>query len=202
MQMTADGGMEFFMPNGQGGWKSFEKILMEDTLTTSPITFDKTGTVLYMIDSRGRNTAALMALDLKTNERKLIFEDPRADVSNLMVHPTEKKVEAAAVEYLRTEWKILDESIRGDLSYLQSNSEGDISVTDRTLDDMFWTVSSMVDDGPVRYYLYDRARKKARFMFTNRQDLEKVKLSKMHPVVIKSRDGLNLVSYLTLSPAL
>ncbi len=35
-------------------------------------------------------------------------------------------------------------------------------------------------------------------MFTNRQELEKVKLSKMYPLIIKSRDGLNLVSYLTL----
>lgn len=198
MQMTADGGMELFTPDGQGGWKSFDKIPMEDTLTTSPVTFDKTGTVLYLIDSRGRNTAALMAVDLKTNEKRLIFEDPRADVRNLMVHPTEKTIEAAAVEYLRTEWKILDESIRGDLDYLQSVSEGDVQVTDRTLDDKFWTVSYMVDDGPVRYYLYDRTRKKAQFLFTNRKDLEGVKLSKMHPIIIKSRDGLDLISYLTL----
>ena len=26
-----------------------------------------------------------------------------------------------------------------------------------------------MDDGPVRYYLYDRASKKATFLFTNRQ---------------------------------
>ncbi|MCK4754991.1 MAG: S9 family peptidase, partial [Calditrichia bacterium] len=46
--------------------------------------------------------------------------------------------------------------------------------------------------------LYDRSEKKASFMFTNRKKLENAKLSKMHPVVIKSRDGMNLVSYLTL----
>jgi len=197
-QMTPDGGMELFEPDGKGGWKSVDKIAMEDMMTTSPVAFDKTGTVLYMIDSRRRNTAALVAVDLKTGEKKLVFEDPRADVSQIMIHPTEKTIEAAAVEYLRTEWTILDEKIKVDMDYLRTVSEGDINVYSRTLDDKFWTVAYMVDNGPVRYYLYDRANRQAQFLFTNRKDLEGVKLSKMYPVVIKSRDGLNLVSYLTL----
>lgn len=197
-RMTPDGGLELFTPDVEGAWKSFDRIPMEDMMTTSPITFDKTGTVLYMIDSRGRDTAALMSVDLKTNEKKLIFEDPRADISEIMMHPVEKTVEAAAVEYLRTEWKILDEGIKKDLEYLKTVTDGDINVTGRTLNDKFWTVSYVIDDGPVRYYLYDRAKKKAQFMFSNRRDLEGVKLSKIHPVVIKSRDGLDLISYLTL----
>ena len=197
-RMTPDGGLALFKPDGKGGWQPFDTIPMEDMMTTSPITFDKTGTVLYMIDSRGRNTAALISVDLKTDEKKLIFEDPRADVRGIMMHPTEKTVEAVSVEYLRTEWTVLDESVKSDLEYLKTITDGEINVTDRTLDDKFWAVAYMVDDGPVRYYFYDRASKQARFMFTNRKDLEAVKLSKMHPVVIKSRDGLDLVSYLTL----
>jgi dipeptidyl aminopeptidase/acylaminoacyl peptidase len=57
-----------------------------------------------------------------------------------------------------------------------------------------------VDNGPVHYYYYDRAKKKAQFLFTNRKELEGLSLAKMHPVVIKSRDGLDLVSYLTTPP--
>ncbi len=52
----------------------------------------------------------------------------------------------------------------------------------------------------MRYYLYNREKKKATFLFTNRSELEKLQLAKMHPVVIKSRDDLNLVSYLSLPP--
>jgi dipeptidyl aminopeptidase/acylaminoacyl peptidase len=59
------------------------------------------------------------------------------------------------------------------------------------------------DSGPVKYYLYDRTPEggkpgKATFLFTNRKALEGVTLAKMHPVVIRSRDNLSLVSYLTL----
>jgi dipeptidyl aminopeptidase/acylaminoacyl peptidase len=58
----------------------------------------------------------------------------------------------------------------------------------------------MMDDGPVRYYLFDRTAGKEKFLFTNRKALEKQPLQKMHPIVIKARDGMNLVSYLTLPP--
>ena len=198
LENTPDGGMELFIPDGKHGWKTFDKIPMEDVLTTSPIDFNKTGDVLYMIDSRGRNTAALMAVNLNTGEKELIFENPRADLSNIMIHPTEKKIEAAASDYLRTEWEILDESVKPDMDYLNSVAEGDMSVIDRSLDDNFWAVSYVKDDGPVHYYLYDRAAKKAKFLFTNRKNLEGAKLSKMFPVIIKSRNGLDLISYLTL----
>ncbi|MGQ9801685.1 MAG: alpha/beta fold hydrolase [Candidatus Saccharicenans sp.] len=197
-QMTPEGGMALYKPDDKGGWLPFETIPMEDMMTTSPVGFDKSGQVLYMIDSRGRNTAALLEMNLNTGEKKLIFEDPRADVSAIMMHPVAKKVEAVAVEYLRVEWTVLDEAVKGDLEYLKTVCDGDLRVSDRTLDDKYWTVAYVVDDGPVRYYFYDRENKQARFLFTNRKDLETVKLSKMHPIVIKSRDGLNLVSYLTL----
>ncbi|MCW8810939.1 MAG: hypothetical protein OQK64_08285, partial [Ignavibacteriaceae bacterium] len=101
---TPDGGNEIFVPDGKGGWKTFDKIPMEDALTTWPIGFDKTGKILYMIDSRGRNTAALTSVNLETGNKKVIFEDPRADLSDAMIHPTEKTIEAVATDYLRTEW--------------------------------------------------------------------------------------------------
>ena len=198
LQMTPDGGNEIFVKDQRGNWKSFDKIPMQDALSTSPITFNKTGELLYMIDSRGRNTAVLTSLNLKTKEKKVIFEDPRADLSNIMIHPTEKTIEAAACDYLRTEWTILDPSIQPDMDYLKTVAEGDLLITDRSLDDSVWAVAYTKDNSPVLYYLYDRAAKKATYLFSNRQDLEKVKLAKMHPVVIQSRDGLDLISYLTL----
>jgi dipeptidyl aminopeptidase/acylaminoacyl peptidase len=198
MKMTSDGGNEMFVPDENGGWKSFDKIPMEDMMTTSPITFDKTGKTLYMIDSRGRNTAALVSKNLETGEQKIIYENSKADVSNIMMHPVKKVVEAVASNYEKTEWTVLDESIKPDLDYLNTLENAEINVTDRTLNDSLWTIAFTVDNGPVKYYLYDRAKKKASFLFTNRKSLEGLQLAYMNPVIIKSRDGLNLVSYLSL----
>jgi dipeptidyl aminopeptidase/acylaminoacyl peptidase len=93
---------------------------------------------------------------------------------------------------------VLDPAIEEDLRYLQTVADGDLEVLSRTLDDKAWAVAYVMDNGPVRYYLYDRANKTAKFLFTNRRSLEGLPLARMHPTVIKSRDGLNLVSYLTL----
>jgi dipeptidyl aminopeptidase/acylaminoacyl peptidase len=198
MKMTPDGGNEIFTPDGQGGWRSFDTISMEDMMTTSPIGFDKSGNTMYLIDSRGRNTAALFSQNLETGEKILIYENPKADVSGILMHPVEKTVEAVASNYERVEWTILDESVKADINYLKTLENAEVNVGSRTLDDNYWVVAFTIDNGPINYYLYDRQNGNAKFLFTNRSSLEKYTLSYMNPVVIKSRDGLNLVSYLSL----
>ncbi len=74
---TADGGNLIQEPDGQGGWKDFVKIPMADSLTTNVVGFDKTGGVAYLIDSRGRDTGAFTAMDLKTGKETVIAADPR-----------------------------------------------------------------------------------------------------------------------------
>ncbi len=196
--MTADGGYELLEPNHENEWELFLKVPMEDSLTTDPIGFDKTGNHMYMIDSRDRNTAALFQLNLKNKDRIILAENETADVDDLLFHPTEKTVQAVAFYYDRKHWRVLDEEILQDLTYLKSIADGDVEIVSRTLDDKYWIVAYIFDNGPVQYYLYDHMKQKAEFLFTNNQQLENLPLAKMHPTVIESRDGLNLVSYYTL----
>ncbi len=197
-RFTSDGGKEILKATEDGGWDPFMEIAMEDSATTVFAGFDKTGTILHIIDSRDRNTAAFVTLDIGTGERTLIAEDSRADVTGGTVHPTEKTVQAVAFTHERKHWQILDESIAGDFAYLKTVADGDVTVVSRTLDDDYWMIVYMVDDGPVQYYRYDREEKSAKFLFTERTALEGLPLAKMHPVVIESRDGLDMVSYYTL----
>lgn len=197
VRMLPDGGDEFLDIIGKEP-KTFFKVPHEDSLTTGIIGFDTTGQTLYARDSRGRNTAALVTMDPRSGKATVLAEDPRADISDSLVHPKTGKVQAAASAYERLRWQAVDKSIQPDLDYLRTVADGELRVVSRSLDDGRWTVEYVLSDGPVRYYSYDRAKKKAEFLFTNRSALEKVKLAKMHPVVIKSRDGLELVSYLSL----
>src|SRR6185369_17434015 len=48
------------------------------------------------------------------------------------------------------------------------------------------------------YYIYDRDAKKATFLFDNRPELAGLPLVKMQDVIVKARDGLELVCYLSL----
>jgi dipeptidyl aminopeptidase/acylaminoacyl peptidase len=139
-----------------------------------------------------------MQLDLETGESTLLAEDPRTDIEKVMIHPTEKTVQAAASTYERVHWQVLDPAIQADMDYLVGLANAELEVVDRTLDDRYWIVAYNVDIGPIRYYRYNREECSAQFLFSNLSDLEKYQLAKMHPVVIKTRDGLNLVSYYTL----
>ncbi len=198
LNYTPDAGQVYLKPTKDGDWKEFMKIDAADGMTTSPAGFDKTGNLLYFMDSRERDTAALTTIDLTTGEQKVLASDPRADISGALAHPTEKTIQAVSFTYARTEWKILDPAVQPDFDYLKTVADGEIQITGRTLDDKRWTVAYLMDNGPIRFYIYDRPEKKATFLFTSNTALEKLPLVKMHPQIIKSRDGLNLVSYLTL----
>jgi len=197
-RMAPDGGNELLKLAEDGSWEMFIKTGMEDALTTDAIGLDGSGNVLYMMDSRKRDTAALVAVDLRTGEENLLASDPKADLSGTIDHPREKRVQAAAFMYERRRWQILDQTIAEDLAYIQGVSPGDFHVVSRTLDDDAWIVSYVMDDGPRRYYHYVRGKKEATFLFTDRKALEGLTLAKMNPAVIRSRDGLELVSYYTL----
>ncbi len=203
---TPEGGTVLMKPKeagktGEGAeWEEFIATGPEDAMNTGPAGFDKSGTVLYLQDSRERDTGALFAVNLETGDKKLIAEDPRVDVGSMIVHPTEKTIQAVSFNYTRDEWKILDDAIRADLEYLETVEDGEVLITSRTLDDKMWTVAFLLDDGPIKFYLYDRTKKQASFLFNSRDDLDQYQFAKMHTPVIKSRDGLNLVSYLTLPP--
>jgi len=173
-------------------------IAPEDTLTTGPLGFDESGDKLYMVDSRGRDTAALVSIDLRTLKPTVVAEDPRVDIGGVEVHPTEKTLQAYSTEYERQEWHVLDQSVAADFGLLRSKLRGDFGISSKTLDDSRWVIADVVDDGPVSFYLYDRDTKGLKYLFSHRPELEHLKLAKMHPWVIPARDGRKLVSYLTL----
>ena len=208
MNYTPTGGQILQIPEEEGDttkWKDFIEFGPEDGTTSGPAGFDKTGQILYLQDSRNRNTSGLFSMDLKTGETKLIAEDPRTDVGGVLAHPTEKTLQAVSFTYARTEWKILDPAIAPDIEYLKKFQDGEFIVTSRTQDDSQWTVAYILDNGPVKFYRYIRSMKqdgerKMEFLFNNRDDLGNYPLVKMHDRIIKSRDGLDLVSYLSLPP--
>ena len=200
MTFSPTGGQEILQRDENNQWQPFLEVPNTDALTTGLTGFDKSNQILYMIDSRERNTAALFTLDLASGKQELVAEDDRADVGGMLVHPTEKHAQAVSFIYDRNRWHVLDPAIQEDMDYLHSVEDGELSITSRTLDDRLWTAAYVLDNGPVKYYLYDRTRKRATYLFSNRTDLDEYQLAKMHSLTIKSRDEWNLVSYLTLPP--
>ena len=195
---TPDGGSNFLAPSESGAWESAMVIGPEDDMTTSALYFEAEGRTLYMLDSRGRDTSALMALHTETGESTELGSDPRADVSGIIPHPVTRRPQAVSFEYDRVSWIVTDDSIAGDLERISAQDNGDFDVVSRSLDDRKWIVQYSNDDGPETYYLYDRVSGDMVYLFSNRPALESAPLVSMHTAVIEARDGLDLIVYYTL----
>jgi dipeptidyl aminopeptidase/acylaminoacyl peptidase len=209
---TADNSMQVraaqaFLPGGaqlirlrkdaSSPWKDFQKWGPDETFG-GVIGFTPDNRGAWILSSVDANTSRLVEADLEASKSKVVAEDPTFDVSALITHPKKNTLEAVGFTRAKLEWKFLEPSVQKAYESLKKVRTGEVSIASRTLDDQQWIVAFTSDDGPVYYYLYDRAADKAQYLFSNRPALEKYKLAKMQPVVIKSRDGLDLHSYLTM----
>lgn len=200
LRQTDKGEFEVFEYKDNGDKELYATIPFEDANTTDFIGFDESGNTLYMKDSRKRNTSALFAIDLTTGKQTVLAENDNSDVDTTFIHPGKKTVQAVTFYYDRQKWQVIDNDIKGDFDYLASLSEGDVLIPSRTLDDNQWIIAYLFDNGPFNYYKYDRKAKKANFLFNSRDNFANLPLASMQSVVIKTRDGLTMVSYLTLPP--
>ncbi len=199
VRATPRGGLEFLRRKGPDAqWEVFERVPPDDALSTSPIGFDAEGRILYMCDSVGRDTAAWVAIDTETGTRSVLAEDRRADAVRATIDPVDGRVQAVGFDFDRVRWRVVDQKIAADFDVLRAACQGDLDIVSRSDDDLRWIVADQLDDGPTRYYLYDRKLRDVRFLFSNWSDLEDLDLAPMHPLVLRARDGLDLVSYLTL----
>ena len=194
---TRDGGIEVLRWN-DGKPEPFDTIGFEDAQTTLPRNITRDGKTLYWNESRGRNTAALMAIDLATGQKRVVAEDPRADVMGGITEPISGRMLAYGVNYLKNEWRALDASIQADIEYLNANLKGEWALQSQTQDGRVWLVAHDAVTSPARVVVYDRNAKTLSPLYVSRPKLAQAQLPSVCPVEIKSRDGLTLVSYLTL----
>jgi dipeptidyl aminopeptidase/acylaminoacyl peptidase len=199
--MTPDGETELLVRGDEDAtWENVLTWSDEDNMVSSPISFTKDGGSMLMIDSRNANAGRLVRLDLATNELTIIAEDETYDVSDVMLNPDTYKVEAVAFDRDRTEWTALDDAVAADFKAIRALDDGEFSVTsyDNAYDK--WTVAFTKDDGPISFYIYDRASKKGDFLFVHRPELTEYTLAKMEPISFESRDGLTIHGYITYPP--
>ncbi len=201
LRLNPNGELELYrIDNGKADAKPFETIPFEDSQTTSPAGFTRDGKTLYWLDSRGRNTASLVAQDVASGAKTVLGEDPRVDIGGALADPETGEVQAYAVTYLKPEWHVLDASIKGDLDFLRAKFGDDFGIQSRTRADDKWIVGVGGPTRPGEAWLYDRAAKQLTRLYVTRPELASVPLAPMIPLELKARDGLTLVSYLTLPP--
>ena len=196
--MLPDGGTEIRVRDSrESPWRSLLKWGPEETFGNIwGFTPDNTG--VYLASSVDANASRLLEVDLASGKRKVVAEDKQYDVGWTLTHPKTHKLEAVAFIRQRTEWTVIDKSLQADFDAFQKVHDGDLYIDSRDLADNAWIVSYAVDNAPGPTYAYDRASKKATFLFSDRPALEKYKLAKMQPISFQARDGMTIYGYVTL----
>ena len=194
---TPDGGTEIRVREDVNSpWKTFLKVGPDEILDAIDFTGD--GKSLYLTSSIGRDKAAVVEKNIATGAEKVIASSDQVDAGEVLVNPRRHIMEAVAFSPGRTAWKVINDSVRDDFEGLVKLNDGDFFIADRTHADDVWLVGYNSDRTPGRFYRWDRKTKQGTFLFSTRPKLDGAALSEMKPIVIRSRDGLDLHSYLTL----
>ncbi|GHU16575.1 peptidase S9 [Alphaproteobacteria bacterium] len=186
-----------------GKFELIKKIPYEDAKSTYPLFFSSDCQILYGLDSTGRDKSALVAYDLENKTSKVLYTSDLADISSVDTDPNTRAPQAVVVNYLKPEIFTLDPNVANDMEYLKSKSDGmTINILEKNDQNNIWLVVFSSPTMSKQYYLYRRDEKNNRplslkYLFAAQPELDKYQLQEMTPVVIKSRDGLDLVCYLT-----
>jgi dipeptidyl aminopeptidase/acylaminoacyl peptidase len=192
-----DGGMQIQVLKDEG-WEPLFDIPFEDVQTSGMLGFNAENEGVYMLDSRGRNTAALVHMSLADQEITVIAESDKADISSVLIDPRTHKPFAYAIDLIRPEWHAIHLEYTDTIEKLNQQLAGGSQILAQSLDNRFWTVYTDDSDQSPVYKVFDAQTAELSELFVTNPELNDKTLAKMHGVVIPSRDGKDLVSYLTL----
>ncbi len=198
-----DGGIAILVRDDtDSDWRPVVEVGQTDSLTTAPVAFSADGRRLLIISSEDANAARLAWLDLSTGARTVVAEDPQYDVGGVRVHPDTIEVEFVTFVKDRVEHVVLDPAVAPDVEGITALDDGDWALQGADHADRTWLVSFTLDDGPVRYWSWDRDAREGTFLFEHRPALSQYVLAKVEPFAFAARDGLEVHGYLTFPPGM
>jgi dipeptidyl aminopeptidase/acylaminoacyl peptidase len=198
-RVRPDGSVEVFEITPDGSTTPFMDVPHEDVLTTDVWGFSRDGRSLFLRDSRGRDTAALIERDVRTGATTVLAEDPDADIIGAWWDPRTVRPLAAVARAARERWHLIDPVIREDLDFLRAGiGDAELGIVSQDLAMQRLVIIAERSDAAAEYLLFDRGSRTLRPLFKARRDLDEVALRPMQAVGIRARDGLALPCYLTL----
>ena len=152
----------------------------------------------YYLSSEGQDKNALIKYNLKTKITEKIFTTDECDIQGVSFDKDTQTPLMVSTEYLKPTLQSIDKNFEKHLSSIKSKfADYIIDITSWDKSKSKWiVVVSKTTESP-KYYLYNTIDNSLKFLFNAQQLLQGYAFQEMQAVVIKSRDGLDLVCYLT-----
>lgn len=156
------------------------------------------GDSLLMYDSRGSNYANLVSLDLGSGEVTTLVTAKEADIVDTLRDGPGGELLAVREDPLVSQWRVVDPAVQPELDAIGAATGRSWEVAGQTPDGRKWIIYAHSGSAPSTYSLWDRDREALSRLYVTAPELDRAPLAETTPVLIPSRDGLALPSYLTL----
>jgi dipeptidyl aminopeptidase/acylaminoacyl peptidase len=192
-----DGGFAVVMRDG-GKRRTITTIAADDSRGSTVLGLSGDGKSLFLINSMTRDRAALEAVDLASADRQLIAADPNADIARVLFSRIDGRPIAYRSDFLERRWVAIDRSFSDTFATLARKLPGSFDIISQSGDDRYWILRHDPVSRSPRYLIFDRQRKTITAVGDAFPVLQATPLVDMTAHIIRARDGLPLVSYLTL----
>ncbi len=179
-------------------WQAIDNSLIVSIF--KPIYFDQSNNKIYALSNSLTDTTSLISFLPESNEAKILFNDPRADIDEVIFASDNNEllaikinVDKPTIHFLNT-----DHAEARVLQSMYSVFPGkDVSITSSTKDGSRLIVLVKSDVDTPTYYLFDKDKGSLVQLFKNLADIESKQLSPTQSFVTTSNDGLTLNGYFT-----
>ena len=192
-----DGSVELLERRPGGTWGRFITIPRGEIDATRLLGFSDDGKILYLFDTRERDKAALVAMDMATRRARVLAEDPDADLTRAFFHRVTRRPLAGGAMVDRRRWHAVDPGFAADLKAIQTSTSGDIDLIGLSAAARRVLVLVQHDAASPEWVLYDRPTRRVSPLLKARRKLDGIPLRPLEPVSFEALDGLKIQAYLT-----
>lgn len=185
--------------DGSGEWTELSRYKLADG-SQQPVAV--TDSTIYLLSDVEQPTKALVAIDRKTGERRTLVSDPQFDVEFVTTSTDGDVLYAASRADYPKIWPVNDEHEEARLiaGLLKTFPDSAVRISGLTPDRRHALVSVFSDRDPGRFFRYDIADGKLRYLLERRRWIDPERMAARSPIQYKARDGLTIHGYLTLPP--
>lgn len=168
--------------------------------TLQPVGFTGKKDHIYALSNLNRDKLALVEFDCKTGQEiKVIYENPRGDVTDVMYFKTLNKMAYVNTEVEKREVHFFDKKIAAIYYKIKNRLNGEKFkiVGSDNLENHF-VLRSFTDKSPGAYYIYFTKKDSLKKLADINSAIDPRKMAEQKPVSYKTRDGLTIQGFLTI----
>ena len=168
--------------------------MLEDAFHSDFLRYDDKEKIVYFLDNRQTDTNQLKSMSIEDHQRLAIVADPKkSDVDSVLF--IKNRPVAYSSYHVFKEWHVLGSDVRADFTLIQKKLGEHFEVMSQDAQNSLWLLYTNFPELGPQFWLYSRLDKTLTLLHTEYPDTE---FSKAYPLVVKARDGLELVCYYTL----